>query len=68
MTRQKIGKLIQLNREKRGFSHRKVEKLIGLSRDVLIDIEKGGDSILYYRELITDSEYQELLEKYNLEE
>lgn len=33
-----------------------------------IYIEKGGDSILYYRELITDSEYQELLEKYNLEE
>lgn len=28
-------------------------------------IEKGGDSILYYRELITDSEYQDLLKKYN---
>ena len=30
-------------------------------------IEKGGDSILYYRELITEGEYQELLYKYNFQ-
>ena len=45
MTRETLSSIIKLNMERRELTYRMIEKLIGIPKDVMMDIENGGDSI-----------------------